>query len=83
MNLHSTIDREPGRDEAAEALATLRLWAAKADPSEVARLDPAIARLLPGRAVASYPDLSRAYPQEFRPDAAYRASLPDLQKTAT
>jgi GTP cyclohydrolase I len=79
MNLHSTIDREPGRDEAAEALATLRLWAAKADPSEVARLDPAIARLLPGRAVASYPDLSRAYPQEFRPDAAYRASLPDLQ----
>jgi GTP cyclohydrolase I len=46
---------------------------------EVAQLDPAIARLLPGREVGNYPDLSRTYPEDFRPDAAYRASMPDLQ----
>ncbi|MGB3148675.1 MAG: GTP cyclohydrolase FolE2, partial [Paracoccaceae bacterium] len=79
MNFVGEIDREPGRDEAEEALETLRRWAAKADPSEVARLDPAIARLLPGRVVGNYPDLSRNYPEDFRPDAAYRATMPDLQ----
>ena len=79
MNFIGDVDRDPNRDEAAEALALLRRWAEKADPTEVARLDPAIARLLPGREVGNYPDLSRIYPEEFRPDAAYRASMPDLQ----
>lgn len=79
MNLIGEIDRDPNRDEAAEALATLRAWAARADPTEIARLDPAIARLLPGREVGNYPDLSRIYPEDFRPDAAYRATMPDLQ----
>lgn len=79
MNYHSTIGAEPSADEAADALSVLRRWAEKADPVEVARLDPAIARLLPGREVANYPDLSRVYPQDFRPDAAYKASMPDLQ----
>ncbi|MCX7890357.1 MAG: GTP cyclohydrolase FolE2 [Rhodobacteraceae bacterium] len=79
MNIITAFDREPSRDEAADALATLRRWAASADPVEVARLDPAIARLLPSRAVGNYPDLSRVYPAEFSPDAAYRATLPDLQ----
>jgi GTP cyclohydrolase I len=79
MNFIGEIDRTPSRDEAEEALETLRRWAARADPSEVARLDPAIARLLPGREVGNYPDLSRTYPEDFRPDAAYRASMPDLQ----
>ena len=60
MNYHSTIGAEPSADEAADALSVLRRWAEKADPVEVARLDPAIARLLPGREVANYPDLSRA-----------------------
>ncbi|MEZ5886610.1 MAG: GTP cyclohydrolase FolE2 [Paracoccaceae bacterium] len=79
MNFVGEIDREPNRAEAEEALGLLRAWAAKADPTEVAKLDPAIARLLPGREVGNYPDLSRAYPEDFRPDAAYRASMPDLQ----
>jgi GTP cyclohydrolase I len=79
MNFIGELNREPNLDEAEEALAILRAWAAKADPAEVARLDPAIARLLPGREVGNYPDLSRTYPEDFRPDAAYRASMPDLQ----
>ena len=79
MNYVGEIDHDPDRNEAAEALALLKRWAAKADPVEVAQLDPAIARLLPGREVGTYPDLSRTYPEDFRPDAAYRASMPDLQ----
>jgi GTP cyclohydrolase I len=80
MNLHlPEIERDARREDAAEALRTLRRWAAGATEAEIATLDPAIARLLPGREVANYPDLSRAYPQDFRADAAYRATLPDLQ----
>ncbi|MGC1486533.1 MAG: GTP cyclohydrolase, FolE2/MptA family, partial [Albidovulum sp.] len=79
MNYIGEIDRDPNRDEAAEALELLRRWAASADPTEVAQLDPAIARLLPDRKVGNYPDLTRGYPHGFRPDAAYRASMPDLQ----
>ena len=40
----------PDVHAAKAALATLRAWAESADPTEVARLDPAIARLLPCRA---------------------------------
>lgn len=80
MNLHSPdLDRELTRTEAEDALALLRRWAAAASPEEVADLDPAVARLLPGREVANYPDLARAYPDAFAPDALYRAGLPDLQ----
>ena len=69
----------PDRDEAERALALLRRWAKAADPVEVASLDPAIARLVPGREVSNYPDLARQYPHDFAPDAAYKASMPDLQ----
>jgi GTP cyclohydrolase I len=79
MNIMSGIEREPDRNDAAEALKVLRAWAAAADPVEVARLDPAVARLLPGREVANYPELSRTYPEDFIPDAAYKATMPDLQ----
>ena len=79
MNFVGEIDREPERADAEEALWLLRRWAAQADPTEVARLDPAIARLLPGREVGNYPDLSRVYPDDFRADEDYRASMPDLQ----
>jgi GTP cyclohydrolase I len=79
MNIIAHFDRQPSHAEASEALKTLRRWAAAADPVEIARLDPAIARLLPGRPMSNYPDLSRAYPKDFHPDAAYRATLPDLQ----
>ncbi|TYB82469.1 GTP cyclohydrolase FolE2 [Maritimibacter fusiformis] len=69
----------PDEDEARRALDTLRAWASSADPVEVARLDPAIARLLPAHEVANYPDLSRSYPADFVPDDAYKATMPDLQ----
>ncbi len=78
MTIHDRIGA-PEREAAEQALATLRAWAAQADPAEVARLDPAIARLLPGRETGNYPDLRRQYDPEFRADAAYKAGLPDLQ----
>ncbi len=80
MNIHSCSSEEtPDRDDATAALEVLRKWAKNASDVEIARLDPAVARLLPGRDVGNYPDLSRQYPSDFTVDAAYRASLPDLQ----
>ena len=84
MNIHpSDLKGAPDRTEAEEALARLRAWAATASPEEVADLDPAIARLLPGGAVSNYPILARVYPEDFDVDAAYRATLPDLQNGPT
>ncbi|WP_208349547.1 GTP cyclohydrolase FolE2 [Pseudaestuariivita rosea] len=84
MNIHTTdIDRAPSRDEAETALALLRRWAGSVTPTEVATLDPSVARLLPGQEVSNYPDLSRVYPEDFTVDAAYKASLPDLQNGPT
>jgi GTP cyclohydrolase I len=80
MNIHTPeIDRAPTREDAARALRTLRRWAAAADETEIATLDPGVARLLPGREATAYPALSRTYPRGFQADAAYRATLPDLQ----
>ena len=89
MNIHSRDvdssedDDQPTRSEAAAALETLRSWALSADPTEIAQLDPAVARLLPGREVSNYPDLSRNYPEGFVADDEYRATLPDLQNGPT
>ncbi|MEP2717584.1 GTP cyclohydrolase FolE2 [Pseudophaeobacter sp.] len=77
--LNRDMTESPDRKEAEAALALLRQWAETADPTEVAQLDPAVARLLPGRAVGNYPDLARDYPTDFKSDEAYRATLPDLQ----
>ncbi|RVT87049.1 GTP cyclohydrolase I FolE2 [Rhodobacteraceae bacterium CCMM004] len=80
MNVHSKdLTAAPDAETAAEALATLRRWAASADPAEVAALGPEAAGLVPGAAPAAYPVLDRAYPEGFVADAAYRATLPDLQ----
>ncbi len=73
------IDRKPERDEAEAALAVLRRWAGKAADAEIASLDPALLALAPGAASAAYPVLSRDYPEGFAVDAAYKATLPDLQ----
>lgn len=73
------LSEAPDRQDAEAALALLRQWADAATPTEVAQLDPAVARLLPDREVGNYPDLSRDYPQDFKSDEAYRATLPDLQ----
>ena len=69
----------PDMAQAKSALDVLRDWAASASPEEVAALDPAIARLLPGAPLSNYPDLKRDYDAEFTVDAAYKAALPDLQ----
>ncbi|MGR3519875.1 MAG: GTP cyclohydrolase FolE2, partial [Roseovarius sp.] len=70
MNVHpSDMSPTPDRDEAKTALARLRQWALSATPEEVADLDPAIARLLPGDEVTNYPTLSRDYPEGFAADA--------------
>lgn len=81
MNIH--YRDTPSRDEAKDALARLRAWAETASPTEIAELDPAVARLLPEREVGNYPELSRDYPEEFEADDAYRATLPDLQNGPT
>ena len=84
MNIHSTdLDRQPSREEAEAALALLRRWANDVTPTEVATLDPLISRLIPGQEVANYPALARAYPEDFEVDAAYKASMPDLQNGPT
>lgn len=76
MNVHTPeIDRKPAREEVAAALALLRQWGAKATDAEIAAMGPA-ARALAGD---GYPDLARDYPMGFVADAAYRATLPDLQ----
>jgi GTP cyclohydrolase I len=80
MNLHAPdLNREPTRPEAEAALALLRRWAVDVTPEEVAALDPLVARLIPGQEVSNYPALARAYPDDFVADAAYRATMPDLQ----
>ncbi len=71
------------RSEAQDALDTLRTWAKTANATEIAELNPAIARLLPGQEVANYPELDRNYDAEFEVDEAYKASLPDLQNGPT
>ncbi|MBY5972910.1 GTP cyclohydrolase FolE2 [Ferrimonas balearica] len=76
MNIHPN-DLKPETEEAKAALALLRDWVAKASDAEINALDPAVAQLLPGQ--GGYPVLSRDYPQDFTADAAYRATLPDLQ----
>ena len=75
----SDLRTAPGRADAEDALDVLRRWARDASPDEVADLDPAVVRLLPGGAPSNYPDLSRDYPGDFAPDDPYRATLPDLQ----
>ena len=83
MNFHTPdMDREPTREEAEAALAVLRRWAGGATDVERSDLDPAVARLTVD-APANYPDLLRQYPAEFEVDAAYKASLPDLQNGPT
>jgi len=81
MNMHSRSSGEesPDRDAATAALETLRAWAHKASATEIAELDPAVARLLPGQDVSNYPDLSRHYPEAFEVTPTYRETLPDLQ----
>ncbi|WP_424984709.1 GTP cyclohydrolase FolE2 [Microbulbifer sp. S227A] len=79
MNIHTPdIERTPDDSQAKVALDVLRAWARGASEAEILALDPAIARLLPESGL-NYPSLSREYPEDFTVDAAYKASMPDLQ----
>jgi len=71
MNIHSPdiAPDAPTREEAARALEVLRAWSAAAPAPERAALGVDA----PGT------ELSRTYPEGFVADAAYRATLPDLQ----
>jgi GTP cyclohydrolase I len=77
MNIATPITPKPDRTAAQEALETLRTWAAGANASELASLDPAIAQVLTGG--KAYPLFEREYPADFEIEADYKASLPDLQ----
>lgn len=79
MNIHTPdIEHTPDDSQAKVALDVLRAWARGASEAEILALDPAIARLLPESGL-NYPSLSREYPEGFTVDAAYKASMPDLQ----
>jgi len=80
MNIHSAdLSRDLSRDDAEQALAVLRAWADRDSAVELAELDPSVASLLPGARADAYPVLSRAYPDGFTVDSAYKATMPDLQ----
>ncbi|SLN23568.1 GTP cyclohydrolase FolE2 [Roseovarius albus] len=80
MNIHaSELEKQREREAAEAALALLREWAENASPEEVADLDPTVARLLPDAPLPNYPQMHREYPEDFVPDDAYRALMPDLQ----
>lgn len=75
MTIHDPeLDRDPGREEALAALATLKLWADRATEDEIAALDPSL-----GVLIGQGPAMRRAYPEDFVADKAYIATLPDLQ----
>ena len=77
MNVHTPeIDSKPSEEQARAALDLLRRFADKAHDTEIDAVDPALALLRDG---PGYPDLSRVYPKDFKADAAYRETLPDLQ----
>ena len=77
MNIATPIVPKPDRSAAEAALDTLRAWAASADETELATLDPAVAQLLGGG--EAYPLFKRDYPADFAIEPEYKASLPDLQ----
>jgi GTP cyclohydrolase I len=80
MNFHSPEVRSiPEREKAQDALNVLREWAKSASQAEILELDPSLANLIPGSDGVAYPAFSRNYPDGFEVDAAYKATLPDLQ----
>ena len=77
MNAHCPeIEPVPSREEAEAALALVRKWAQSASREDIVSLEAD--HNWTGRN-SDNSALSRAYPEDFRPDPAYRATLPDLQ----
>ncbi len=80
MNIHTPeLTTIPERDEAEAALDVLRRWASSATTTDIIELDPSVARLVPNGDGVDYPSFSRAYPEGFAVDTAYKDTLPDLQ----
>jgi len=80
MNIQKPVTiAEPDSVQAAAAIAVLRAWAAEASDAEIEALDPAVRHLVPGARDPSYPTFKAEYPADFAPDAAYKATMPDLQ----
>jgi GTP cyclohydrolase I len=80
MNIHSPKSQPiPERNDAKTALDVLRQWANTATDAEIRDLDPNLGRLLAPSEPMDQTALSREYPDQFKVDAAYKASLPDLQ----
>ncbi|MEL6169626.1 MAG: GTP cyclohydrolase FolE2 [Pseudomonadota bacterium] len=79
MNVHyPDLDKAPTEASLRAAVALLRGWVAGASVAEIEAVDPALLELLPD-AVSDYPVMSRTYPEGFKVDADYKATLPDLQ----
>ncbi|MBY4891659.1 GTP cyclohydrolase FolE2 [Rhodobacteraceae bacterium N5(2021)] len=77
MNVHvKTADQRPSTLQIQKALELLSAWTEDASADQINALDPKLARLVRAQ---SYPEFSRSYPDDFAVDAAYRATLPDLQ----
>ncbi|MEO1238990.1 MAG: GTP cyclohydrolase FolE2, partial [Pseudomonadota bacterium] len=81
MNVHAPefgagFGANPDHETARAALNVLKRWAETASADQIAELDPSVTALIGER---PYPALSRQYPGGFEVDAAYKASLPDLQ----
>ncbi|MEP5729240.1 MAG: GTP cyclohydrolase FolE2 [Sulfitobacter sp.] len=77
MNVITSVKQAPERSDAQLALETLKAWVSGATASEIAQLDPAVARLLAPE--AEYPEFERHYPDDFKVTEKYKESLPDLQ----
>ncbi len=79
MTIHrQPIEPELNASQAEALLRRLRAWAEAAPESDLAELDPSLRALLgPSRREPEV--LSAEYESGFRPDASYRAGLPDLQ----
>ena len=79
MNIHTPgFENQPSREDAEKAAELLRNWASAQgaqDPDTVRDLMD----LLGGVDSSAYPALARVYDPEFAVNAAYKASLPDLQ----
>lgn len=79
MNIHTPdFKDQPTREDAEKAAELLRQWAATRGAQDPDTIHDLMA-LLGGVADASYPVLKNVYDREFAVDAAYKATLPDLQ----
>jgi len=77
MNIHTRdVDRQPSDETVQNAIRVVRDWLSAGHGGAGLSADvDALMRALP----ASYPQLSRQYPDEFTVSADYKEALPDLQ----